>query len=527
MAVGLFSVWQSVVTKMWSGLGLALVGCVLGGLLAAPQFVPVLEYSKFSHRQNTPTEEGYGFYVRGAVKPIEAAGVVFPDALGTPGRAAPGEGPLQLGSFWPAYTKIGGNYAESAIYLGPAVLFLLALAVFRRGWRSAGAVGAVGAFGLLLALGTPLNKLLYFYFPGWSATGSPGRASFLFVLAACVLAGWAWPREGEAFCVRKPTYILLALSALTLALVAAFAPGLSAWNPALQEVIEAAVSANVAFVLPIALVALALTIGGAFALEKGKPLYACVAFVAATIVVAGPRLVPVGEPLQRGVPNPNKRTAFVNSDWQLLVGLPVIQPPNTATIERKLDVAGYDSLIHRDTFRILNEINGRDSAPEANGNMTLIKPGFDEGRLREAGVSVVELNREDGGFAKVFTSGARASLSYGSLGGGGPSDGDPLTEVPAPPPPIKSDSLTQTVVEASGPSTLILRDRNMPGWTATVDGAPVEIGGADWREVELPEGEHTVVFSYTPPGLKTGLICLIVGLVGLVGSLLLGRKKQP
>jgi hypothetical protein len=382
-------------------------------------------------------------------------------------------------------------------------------------------VGAVGAVGLLLALGTPLNKLLYFYFPGWSATGSPGRASFLFVLAACVLAGWAWPREGEAFSVRKPTYILLALSALTLALVAAFAPGLSAWNPALQEVIGAAVSANVAFVLPIALVALALTIGGAFALEKGKPVYACLAFVAATIVVAGPRLVPVGEPLPRGVPNPNERTAFVNSDWQLLVGLPVVQPPNTATIERKLDVAGYDSLIHRDTFRILNEINGRDSAPEANGNMTLVKPDYNIERLAEAGVtSVLSLGGTLTRLSGTQTISARAVLY------------DQVTDMPGTFTSLQSvsfvtEDLSSATVSASGPSTLILRDRNMPGWSATVDGAPAEIGGTDWREVELPEGEHTVVFTYTPPGLRTGLICLIVGLVGLVGSLLLGRKMQP
>jgi hypothetical protein len=521
MAIAVFAAWQSVATKMWSGFGLALVGCVLGGLLAAPQVVPVLEYSKFSHRQNTPTEEGYGFYVRGAVKPIEAAGVVFPDVLGTPGRAAPGDGPVKLGSFWPAYTKIGGNYAESAIYLGPAVLFLLALAVFRRGWRSAGAAGAVGAFGLLLSLGTPLNKLLYFYFPGWSATGSPGRASFLFVLAACALAGWAWPREGEAFCVRKPTYILLALSAVTLALVALAAPGLPAWNLALQEVIGAAVSANIAFVLPIALVALALTIGGAFALEKGNPIFACLAFIAATAVVAGPRLVPVGEPLPRGVPNPNERTAFVNSDWQLLVGLPVVQPPNTATIERKLDVAGYDSLIHRDTFRILNEINGRDSAPEANGNMTLIKPDYDAEKLAEAGVtSVLLLGRTPTTLSGTQTISARAIVFDHVTNIEGTYTSQQSVHV-------ASDDLASTIVPASGPGTLKLRDRNMPGWTATVDGAPAEIGGTDWREVQLPAGEHTVVFIYTPPGLRTGLICLFAGLVSLVCIQLLGRRKQP
>ena len=46
-----------------------------------------------------------------------------------------------------------------------------------------------GVVGLLLAVGSPLGALLYFGAPGWSATGSPGRAAVLLVLALCVTAG--------------------------------------------------------------------------------------------------------------------------------------------------------------------------------------------------------------------------------------------------------------------------------------------------------------------------------------------------
>lgn len=516
LAVAVFAVAQAIASKKWVGIALAIAGCVVGGLLAAPQVLPVLEFSKYSHRQNTPSEGGYTFYNRGAIKPIEAAGLVFPDILGTPNRAAPIEGELKLGSYWPAYTKIGGNYAESAMYLGPAVVFLLAMAAFRRGWRQASAIASVGVLGLLLALGTPLNKLLYFYFPGWSSTGSPGRAAVLFVLAACAVAGWAWPREGEEFCVRKPTYVLIGLTVLLLAIVAAVAPGLETWNPNLKPVAESAISGNLAFVLPIALVSLALVIGGAFALEKGRQGYAVAGMVLATILIAGPRLVPAGTPLERGTPKPNERTAFVNADWQLLIGLPVVNPPNTSTIQRIYDVGGYDSLLHRDTFAILNEINGKDSAPEANGNMALIKPGFNQDLLIEAGVSKLVHRLDNGQIARDTISRSSRVLDEG------PSQQTKLIDGE-----VLSDTLTTTVVKGYGPGTLTLKDRNMPGWTATVDGKPTEITGDRWREVELPTGDHEVTFKYTPPGLKTGLNLFAIGAVFTLAALVINKRKGP
>jgi hypothetical protein len=239
--------------------------------------------------------------------------------------------------------------------------------------------------------------------------------------------------------------------------------------------------------------------------------------VLATIVIAGPRLVPAGTPLERGTPDPNARTAFVNPDWQLLFGLPVVHPPNTATIERKLDVAGYDSLIHRDTFKILNEINGKDSAPEANGNMTLIKPGFDRSKLLQAGVSRIAYRAEDG----------RVVDGPYAFPSGRVIDDGPLTQTKPIDGYVVSDTLTTTVVKGYGPGKLTLRDRNMPGWTATVDGQPVEISGDRWREVELPTGEHTVVFKYTPPGLEKGLQFFSLPFILFLAGLVLHRLRKP
>jgi hypothetical protein len=519
MAVAALAATQASALRKPKAIASVLGAGAFGLCLAAPQLFPVLEYSKFSHRQNDPTEGGYAFYQRGAVSPVEAAGIAFPDLLGTPGRAADVDTDVPITSFWPAFTKIGGNYAESAVFLGPAALLLLVLAAFRRGWRAASAVAAVGVLGLLLAFGTPLNKLLYFYLPGWSSTGSPGRASVLFVIAACAVAGWAWPREGESPKMKAPAYVFIALLLGALTAVAVMKANVVAWNPNLQAVLEETVHGNIAFTLLIALVSTLLAAGALAAALKGRPIVGGALAVLATVVIAGPRLVPAGTPLERGTPDPNMRYAFVNADWQLLIGLPVVHPPNTATIERKLDVAGYDSLIHSETFAILNEINGRDSAPEANGNMTLIKPGYSLTVLQEAGVTAIEGSGAD--FAKaVGYSGNRAIVVRSVPMGDGT---QPVTFRAE----VLSDSLIQTTLVAEGPGRLTLRDRNMPGWTATVDGQPAEIKGTRWRELELPEGEHTVVFKYTPSGLRLGLILFGISAIVTVAGLLFHRFKKP
>lgn len=511
MSVAVYAIVKAVVSRRWAGVGLAVVGCALGAGLAAPQLLPVLEYSKFSHRQNTPTVGGYGFYNRGAITPVEAAGIAFPDLLGAPGRAADVETDIPITSFWPAMTKIGGNYAESAVYLGPAALLLLVLAAFRRGWRAVASVSSVGALGLLMAFGTPFNRLLYFWFPGWSSTGSPGRASILFVIAACAVAGWAWPREGERPSFKAPVYAFIGLLLASMTVVAVMKANVVAWNPNLQAVLEETVHGNIAFTLPIALVATFLACAALYASTKGRPVAGAALAVLATVVIAGPRLVPVGEPLQRGTPDPNTRYAFVNADWQLLVGLPVVNPPNTATIERKLDVGGYDSLIHRETFKILNEINGRDSAPEANGNMALIKPGFDEGKLASAGVRAL-IDRKDG---KTLP-GARAVLHQPGVNADRVFYGI-----------VVEDTLSTTTVKVEDTSTLTLFDRNMPGWEAQTLRGPLPIRGERWREVDVPAGVGTVVFTYTPPGLKAGLALFAISTVLCAAGLVVHRFKKP
>ncbi len=64
-----------------------------------------------------------------------------------------------------------------------------------RGWGEVKGVGIrlffalLAVLALLLALGTPLNALFYFFIPGFAQSGSPARCLVLWALAIGVLAG--------------------------------------------------------------------------------------------------------------------------------------------------------------------------------------------------------------------------------------------------------------------------------------------------------------------------------------------------
>ncbi len=55
---------------------------------------------------------------------------------------------------------------------------------------------------------------------------------------------------------------------------------------------------------------------------------------------------------------------------------------------------------------------------------------------------------------------------------------------------------------------MVLSEIYYPGWTATIDGEPTEINLAYdiLRSVTLGEGEHIIVFSFTPLSIYIGFV---------------------
>jgi Bacterial membrane protein YfhO len=89
----------------------------------------------------------------------------------------------------------------------------------------------------------------------------------------------------------------------------------------------------------------------------------------------------------------------------------------------------------------------------------------------------------------------------------------------------------RVVVDArpARPALLMLNDLKYPGWTATLDGAPVAILAADYlfRGVVVPAGNHQVVFSYEPPSQRIGMaISLAAALAGALAVLVLAWRRR-
>lgn len=484
--------------------GLLAVGCLaLGGALAAPQVLPVLRYSEFSHRRNVPTAEGYAAYRASAIPMSDvAARLLNPISQGNPTeRVSDG---IPFSSYWPAVARPGANYAESALTVGPVVLGLLFMLPFARPARKDWVpIAVVALLALLLALGTPLAQALYFLVPGWSSTGSPGRAGVLFVLAAAVLAGLAvgavpTERAKTAVGVGAAGVLLgFAISVLA-ARPPSEAPGFdpTTWTSYSAYALTAAMPIGLLLVLAGGLATVHALVQDA----RARAVPALLALLAA-LVMGAVSLVRTGDPESLS-PFPGTgfgaRVAIENDAWGLVTAAPALLPPNLATLAGVRELGGYDSLLHRDTVAMMQEVVGQDAAPPANGNIQFVKPGADRQKLAEAGVT--ELWRREGGqmVRERIPGTGRAEINGRSVA-------------------ILKDTANTVYLNADGPGRLVLRDRNMPGWTVRVNDRPARLEGTRWREVELPEGKHSVLFRYEPPGLRTGIVAALFAAAALFG----------
>ena len=361
---GLYAIWRvlsdsttpyAARLRMLGWLGLS-VG--VAGLMALPQLVPVFELAGASHRLAVPTEAGYTAYVRNALPLFHLVTLWFPNAFGHP----------REGSYWGAV-----HYAELAMGVGAVGLLLVGMGLARRS-QSMFWAGLLG-MALLVALGSPLTRWLYFYLPGFSATGSPARVLCLAAVSLSVLAGLGFERRE-----RLTQGVLLWLAGMLIGLLLA------------EELLPEGVSRaplwhGIAADLATSVLPILLTVGTIGAIRRGwlsEPMGIVVLVVLAILppFAHGYRyplyaerdaVFPSVAILERASLAPGERVAAINTHWSLYEPPSATLPPNTATAYRIPDVGGYDSLIPRYAKQILDIINGEDSAPPENGNMQFVK----------------------------------------------------------------------------------------------------------------------------------------------------------
>lgn len=501
--------------------GATVGGLVLGILLAGPQLKPVLEFSQYSHRKSPATSVGFAAYQDSAIKSYELGNIVNPVNLGNPREFA---GETGVSTYWPGLAKRGANWTESAIGPGAMVMACLCLLpLVRKKIAGTWPLMAVGLLGLLIAFGTPFNAALYYGVPGWSATGSPGRAIVLFVLAACVMGaqvvGHIAHRRDERgtivpFSMRALQYSALAFAFITFGSFAIGQKGAIPMEGVPPEIFKIVLGAATAGGLMITFILAILCVQPLllnYYYTRMKPSVDLTwtfpaAALGAALLTGVTSIIPTGDVIEgpKGIPAQSTRVAYTNDNWELLTAANATMPPNLSTIRRELDVSGYDSLLHKDVQMWMSGIDGdKDPAPPANGNMMFVKASADKEKLSAAGVETYD--------GQVMQTLGRASLKNGAQ------------ELQM---RVMNQTLRSVTVAVDQPGELTLRDHNLGGWTATANGQELKLKPGPWLIVDVPANATSVTFSYTPPGVSAGIGMFVVAAILLIGIGFRERKAQ-
>lgn len=157
---------------------LFLVGCqfliavVVGVLLSSVQLLPLLQFSQIASRTAAPSFEFASAY---SLPPAHLLTLLVPEFFGEPLRTG----------YWSV-----PNFEELTYYAGVLPVLALLLAWRKPDRRTFFYVGLL-ALGLLLALGSYgfLYRLAYDLLPPFQLARAPGRAAFLYTVAAALLLG--------------------------------------------------------------------------------------------------------------------------------------------------------------------------------------------------------------------------------------------------------------------------------------------------------------------------------------------------
>ncbi len=358
---------------------------IVGIAASMPQLGIVLKNSATSHRRNVPSEQGYNDYSKGVLAPFEALSFINPKLLGDPSM----ERSMVLGdqaeklptSFWPAVVKPGSNPAESALWITPFALILALFGLMDKRKKDEGGMPpvipglAVAIVGVLLAFGSPLNQLLFFNFPGWSATGSPGRAHVLIVLGLCLMAAVGYDRleaknQGERkwYALAAVPLVLLAIGFNVTTMVPKFVMQDNA--DAMARLISRTMTPNMPGIALSVLLGSVL-IAALISKKLPNPKLSIPILLLLTLIAQRPLS---GKALEVPEVKPDQeRHMFVSKSWNMFDTPSATMPPNIASLQRVHDLFGYDSILDKGFVEKLTQAYGRDPAPPENGNMMLFR----------------------------------------------------------------------------------------------------------------------------------------------------------
>ncbi len=566
LAVGLYWIYLGVsgrrTTSLFRSIVLAGFTFGLGLMLAAPQIYPALELAELSHRGGAlPTSEGYAAY-SGLALPWQHLVTLLM--------------PYFLVNSW----KIPTEFAERCGYIGILPLLLIAAAFARsKERRHAWFMGGLAALGLLMALGTGINRLFYFGVPGFAHSGSPSRALFLFMFSVAVLGGMGLDymlsgdrkRGPSVLWIAAPAGVILALGAVLTHINLATVAG----EYSEGQLLSAEMPRIVIFVVYLAagVGAFILTLKGKISRDAGGAL--AVVVLAADLLTFGIGFNPTCKPSEvycktqttdlLKAKSGYSRIMPLNDKWSLMKTPRAVLPPNAATAYGLYDVQGYDALYPVRYKALLDAAAGCDSCPRENGNMVFARnpqsPVYDllgvqwvisqkpvPGARNAGDGCYVYRNRgvlpraflaqmiEYGDDQDILQRIASGEANLRSVALVDADDADQINPWPVigarkSGKPAESDSVTirrygcnrvLLDVQATAPSVLVLTDQYYPGWRARVDGKLASVAQVDYdfRGIAVPAGTHSVEFIYRPESFDKGLRLMEIAFVIIAGFLI-------
>ena len=532
-------------------LGLVLGACVLGLLMGAIQFAPVLAYTKFSPRGGTGHIGGGGYDFSSSYSmPLEELfNCYLPQFTGI------------LENYW---GRNGIHYHSE--YLGASVLALGGAAFFSTRRRAVWFWVAFGTLATLWSLGgsTPFFHIIYALVPGTKFFRAPAAFFYLAGFALAALAG-----EGvEAILSRRVSMIYVGVVGAVAALIAVLAVSGQLTNIAVsiaapqdyERVLDN--SADLAMGALRSFAAVALTVVLIVLVARGRMAATVAAWGLAVVVTADLWSV---ERLYWKFSPPASKVYAADATVRYLQSIP--QPGRVLTIPAGPHVAqsdvelGYDALmIHRvrqvkgyhgneiyryrqlldpdgdgrfrgmfspQVWRLLNVqfiLTGLDSLPGA-GAQKVVGPVTDASGSTISLYKISSVNpvawvaplavkaTDEQTFATVLDE--RFNPLQAAIF-------DTATTVPA---VTHADSLPAPVpitvsatryepghltFQLSQPAPrqlwLVASENYYPGWTGTVDGKPVPVGRADYSLIGVPlaPGSRTVDLVFFDPHYRTG-----------------------
>ncbi|MBI5833586.1 MAG: hypothetical protein HZB16_14900 [Armatimonadetes bacterium] len=379
LAAGLVAVVR-VPARYWVGFGL------VAGLLASAALLPVLEMAPRGHRPLVKSPAGYQGFLGRSIGSDRLVTIAQPRFYGDPmhGTTNPARAvkaaviAARAGAYWGLDHQDAiapGDFAEFSLFCGLVPLLLALVAWRRRG--PARLYGGLALLGLALALGLPLNRLLYFHFPGWAAGAGPCRLALWWCFGIAVSAGLGV----DALPQSRPRGVWLAAAGL----LAAHALAWVLAGPTLTKLAPLADVTQLGRLLGL-LGVTAWLAAGTLVITR-RPAWLPV-LVAAELLAFGLGAVPTcpASRLDRtqvtawltrlGGIGPSDRVAVADSprQWSFYFDPQgMMLPPNLATVAGVHDAGGYDSLMLADTKDRLSRLAGRQPiTPLTNGNMLLL-----------------------------------------------------------------------------------------------------------------------------------------------------------